>query len=293
VKIQYPGIERSIQSDFAVLRGLLKTAGWLGRLPALDDALDEVRRHVTREADYVQEADAQEEIASGLAGQRDVRVPRVFRELSTRRVLTMERLEGVHAAELLARNPPQEERDRLAALLLGLFFRQTLRIGLFQADPHPGNFLFLPGGGVGLLDFGCTKRLTPELMAGHRRLYGTPLDEPGSEAALSEIYIRAGLFDPGSEDAPARLAGLLRMQRLDSPKYHCDQPFDFSDAAYLREMTDCLSDNLRIGLAHPDFVLYVRTKLGLYSLFHQLGARVSCRRVVREHLLVSPSEERP
>jgi predicted unusual protein kinase regulating ubiquinone biosynthesis (AarF/ABC1/UbiB family) len=281
VKVQYPGIERSIQSDFALLRGLLGAAGWIGRLPALDATLTEVRAHIEREADYLQEAGAQEELARGLADQEDVRVPRVVRELSTRRVLTMERLDGVHAAELLARHPAQAERDRLAERLLDLFFRQTLRIGLFQADPHPGNFLFLQDGGIGLLDFGCTKRLTPELFAGHRDLYLIPADD---EAALTACYVRLGLLDPEAERFPERLAGLLRMQRLDSPKYHRDEPFDFSDATYLREMTECLRDNLRLGLAHPDFVLYVRTKLGLYSLFHQLGARVSCRRALRAHL---------
>ena len=281
VKVQYPGIDRSIRSDFAILRGLLTASGAGARHPELEAALEEVRSHIEQEADYIQEADAIEEFARLLADQEDVKVPRVWRGLSTRRVLTMERLEGLHAADLLRTGPSQQERDRLATRLLELFFLQTLRLGLFQADSHAGNFLFLPDGRIGLVDFGCTKRLDPAFVQEHRRVFSIPLaDEP----ALAELYVQLGLLDPQSKRFGERLALLLRMQRLDTGKYHEDRPFDFGDAAYLREVTACLRDHLRGGLTHPGFVLYVRSKLGLYTLFHQLGARVNCNRAIRVYL---------
>jgi predicted unusual protein kinase regulating ubiquinone biosynthesis (AarF/ABC1/UbiB family) len=281
VKIQYPGIERAIGSDFTLLGGLLRSVELAAHRPQLEAALAEVREHMEQEVDYVREANALETFARSFADQDDVRVPRPVRELSARRVLTMERLEGLHADELLRAGTPQEERDRLATRLLELFFRQTMVLGLFQADLHPGNFLFLPGGRLGLLDLGCVKRLSPAFVRDHRRVF---LLSPGDEDAHAELYVRLGLLTPGEERFEERLALLLRMQHLDVPRYQADQPFDFGDAAAMRELSACLRDALRDGLTHPEFVLYMRAKLGLYSLFHQLGARVRCHRVIRAHL---------
>jgi aarF domain-containing kinase len=280
VKIQYPGIERSIEADFQVLERLLGLAGWSVSHPELTPVLEEVRKHLDEETDYVREADALEEMARGLADDERFRVPRVYRELSTRKVLTMERLDGMHADELLRSGASQEERDRLATWLLELFFFQTMRLGFFQADPHPGNFLFLEDGTIGLLDFGCTKRLDPAFVEAHRQLYWIPVDDV---PALTEAYVRFGLQDPASESYEEQLDLLLRMQRLDAARYHDDHPFDFGDAAPLRELSLCLREQLQAGLAHPEFTLYMRTKLGLYALFHQLGARVCCRRVLEPY----------
>jgi predicted unusual protein kinase regulating ubiquinone biosynthesis (AarF/ABC1/UbiB family) len=274
VKIQYPGIERSIEADFQVLERLLGLAGWSASHPELAPVLEEVRRHLDEETDYVREADALEEMARGLAGDERFRVPRVHRRLSTRKVLTMERLEGMHADELLRSGASQEERDRLATRLLELFFFQTMRLGFFQADPHPGNFLFLEDGTIGLLDFGCTKRLDRAFVDAHQHLYRIPVEDV---SALTEAYERFGLLDPASDRYEKQLELLLLMQRLDAGRYHENRPFDFGDPALLRELSLCLREQLQVGLAHPEFALYMRTKLGLYALFHQLGARVSCR----------------
>ncbi len=281
VKIQYPGIERALASDFAILRGLLRTAPLGDRRPELERAVDEVERHLALETDYRREADALEEFARLLAGDGGFRVPRVYRDLSTGRVLTMELLDGRHAAELLAEGPSQEERDRLATLLLDLFCRQTLAFGLLHADPHPGNFLFLPDGRVGLLDFGCVKRFDPGFPETLRRLLRTPVE---AEAVLVDCYREIGLFNPAAGRAGEQRGFLLALQRLDAGKYHRAGRFDFGDAGYLRELSSLLQNLLRAGLTHPEFVLYIRTKLGLYNLFHQLGARVDCRRVVEPYL---------
>ncbi|MES1245945.1 MAG: AarF/ABC1/UbiB kinase family protein [Acidobacteriota bacterium] len=277
VKIQYPGIDRSIATDFGLLERLLAVSGWSASHPELHPVLEEVRSHMAEETDYVREADAMEEIAGHLEDEDGLRVPRVWRGLSTQRVLTMERLDGLHVEEFLRTGPSQEERDRAATRLLDLFFRQTLGLGLFQADPHPGNFLFLPDGGLGLLDFGCTKRLESGFRTGLRRLFEIPVDD---QAALTGCYVELGILDPGSGRYGEQLALLLAMQRLDAAKYHRAGLFDFGDASFLRALTACLHDQLRGGLAHPDFTLYVRTKLGLYNLFHQLGARIDCRRTL-------------
>jgi hypothetical protein len=109
----------------------------------------------------------------------------------------------------------------------------------------------------------------------------TPVDD---ETALVECYREIGLFDPSTDRAGEQRGLLLTMQRLDATKYHQDRPFDFGDAGYLRALSSLLQDLLRAGLTQPEFVLYIRTKLGLYNLFHQLGARVDCRRIIAPYL---------
>src|SRR5205085_3505389 len=112
VKVQYPGIDRSIDSDFSNLKTMLSTIR-LNReqYGEVWNAVEEVRLHFHREVDYVQEADTIEEFRRLLRDRDDVRIPRVYRDVSTRRVLTMEFIAGKHLRDYLRTKPPQEERD--------------------------------------------------------------------------------------------------------------------------------------------------------------------------------------
>ena len=282
VKVQYPGIERSIDSDFANLKTMLSTIR-LSReqYGEVWDAVEEVRQHFHREVDYVQEADTIDEFRRLLRDRDDVRIPRVYRETSTRRVLTMEYLEGRHLREYLKSRPSQEERDALGDRLLDLFFRQAFDFGLIHADPHPGNYLFLDGGRIGLLDFGCSKKFDRAFIDEHKKLFRIPL---GDGDALERHYRTFGMVDDADPRREEKKAALIRMQRTDIAKYHDDRVFDFGDAAHFREIITSLQDLAKLGLTTSGFVLYVRAKIGLYNLFHQLGARVNCHKVYRKYV---------
>jgi aarF domain-containing kinase len=282
VKVQYPGIDRSIESDFANFRTLLSTIR-LSREQFAEvwEAIEEVRQHFHREVDYVQEADTLEEFRRLLRDREDVVVPRVHRGYSARRVLTMERLDGLHLRDFLRTGPSQELRDRLGGRLLDLFLGQALNLALLHADPHPGNYLFMGDGRIGLLDFGCSKRFAPEFVEEHRRLFALRI---GDREAIAAHFLRGrGAVETGPrwED---KLEALLRMQRLDISKYQEDRAFDFGDTAHLREILSSLQQLARLGLTTPGFVLYVRAKIGIYNLLHDLGARVNCARVLRKVL---------
>lgn len=282
VKVQYPGIERSIASDLANLRGTLETFSLSRRrAPDVWNAVDEVEERLAAEVDYRREADSAELFRKLLAGRDDVAVPRVHRELSSRRVLTLERLDGDHLAAFLKRRPSQDERDALATQLLDLFFLETLRLGLLHADPHPGNFLFLPGGRIGLLDFGCVKGFDAAIREHHRAVYHVA---PGDTAALLALHERFAFYTADDPRRDAKRDALLDMERLDLAKYHDARPFDFGDAAHLRSLTSIMGTFLKLGLTTPSFVYYVRAKLGLYGLFHQMKARVRCQDVVARYL---------
>jgi predicted unusual protein kinase regulating ubiquinone biosynthesis (AarF/ABC1/UbiB family) len=282
VKIQYPGIDRSIESDFANLKTMLSTIR-LSReqYGEVWDAVEEVRSHFHREVDYVQEADTIEEFRRLLRDRDDVRIPRVYRDLSSRRVLTMEFVEGKHLRDYLKAKPAQEERDEIGGRLLDLFFRQAFDFGLLHADPHPGNYLFLEGGRIGLLDFGCSKKFDAAFIKEHRSLFRIPV---GDEQALERHCREFGILVDADPLRGERRAALLRMHRLDIARYHEDRVFDFGESRHYKEVMDGFRELIRLGMTTPGYVLYVRAKMGLYHLFHQLGARINCHKVYRKYV---------
>jgi len=281
VKVQYPGIERSIGSDFANFKALLSTIR-LSREQFAEvwDAVEEVRAHFEREVDYTLEAATIAEFRKLLADREDAVIPAVHPDLSSRRVLTIELLEGRHLPAYLKTKPTPSERDALGERLLDLFLLQSFKLGLLHADPHPGNYLFLEGGRVGLLDFGCAKRFEPAFLAEHRRLIRMRI---GDRAALEAQFRK-----PDDPRWPEKLDALVRMQELDIAKYHEDRAFDFGDAPHLRAILASLQQLTRLGLTTPGFVLYVRAKIGLYNLLHALGARVNCGKLLSRHVREVP-----
>src|SRR5207302_748015 len=138
VKIQYPGIRRAIENDFRLFRTFAKPAQASGHIPKL--AIDEIEKQIVAETDYVREADNIEFLANSLAPLSFVKVPHVFREYSSDKVLTMSLMTGRHLEDFLAQRPSQTLRNQLGAHLFELFYFQLLKIEAFHADPHWGNY---------------------------------------------------------------------------------------------------------------------------------------------------------
>src|SRR5437660_5108344 len=177
VKIQYPCIRRSIENDFRLFRTFSKPAQASGHISK--SAIDEIERQIIAETDYQREADNVDFFAERLAPLSFVRVPHVFRDYSSDKVLTMSLMTGRHLEDFLAQRPSQKLRNQLGAHLFELFYFQLLKIEAFHADPHWGNYLFNDDAGISLVDFGCVKYLRPE----------------------SAAYLRSGFLYPGSTDS--------------------------------------------------------------------------------------------
>src|SRR5713101_4461300 len=163
VKIQYPGIRRAIENDFRLFRSFSKPAQASGHIPK--SAIDEIEQQIIAETDYQREADNIEFLADRLAPLSFVKVPRVLREYSSDKVLTMSLMTGRHLEDFLAQRPSQKLRNQLGADLFELFYFQVLKIEALHADPHWGNYLFNDDGGISLVDFGCVKYLSHEAAA--------------------------------------------------------------------------------------------------------------------------------
>jgi ubiquinone biosynthesis protein len=162
VKVQKPSIDNDIELDLAILNNLARIA--VKRLDSpLVQNIDEV---VTRfsdtlrdELDYVREGHNAERFAHQLGNKAGVKAPRIYWALTTKRVLTMERINGVKITDLRAISIIDVDRKRLAPDLANLIVRQIFDFGFFHADPHPGNFFIQPNGTIGVIDFGMVGTL--------------------------------------------------------------------------------------------------------------------------------------
>ncbi|MET0911423.1 MAG: AarF/UbiB family protein [Ilumatobacteraceae bacterium] len=164
VKVQRPDIEALIERDLAalaLLANLAQRRTMFGQGIRSGELLAQFAKGLREELDFRREADAMSEMAALLGDRSAVRVPTVYRELSSRRVLVQERFDGVTVADIGRLDAATVDRPALADELLRATVDQVMRIGMFHADPHPGNVFVLTGGELGLIDFGAVGRLDP------------------------------------------------------------------------------------------------------------------------------------
>src|SRR6266849_4619924 len=163
VKVQYPGIARTITSDVKNVALLRRVAAAAFKGLDTRSLIDELGERLREEVDYLQEAENQELFARYYEDHPVIHVPHVVTELSTARVLTSELVAGARFDEVLTWN--QRERDMAAETINRFVSRSLYRLHAFNGDPHPGNYLFHGRGRVTFLDFGLTKRFSAEDLA--------------------------------------------------------------------------------------------------------------------------------
>lgn len=210
VKVQRPGIDESVRVDLSVLEELghvVQTRTTWGSEYHVEDLVDEFSARLREELDYRIEARNAHAIAATMPGDAHIRVPFVYDELSTSRVLVMEWLDGASVREVDWSGVRAADRVKLADSLLRTFLEQMLQEGVFHADPHPGNVMLLSDGRLALIDFGAAGRLDPvqqsalrELMAGVSRRDADAV----VQAVLQVASLRRGVDVNDFERALAR-----------------------------------------------------------------------------------------
>lgn len=281
VKVQYPGIASSISSDLDMLATMLRTLGGdlLPRRELVDQVMAEIAAKLAEELDYGHEA-AQLAWFAEHARLPGIAVPAVMAHASSRRVLTMQHLEGLHLDRWLATGPAQEERNRFGQLLFDWFCYSFFELGRINADPHPGNFLLMPDGRLGLLDFGCTRAISEDFRASLRKGWGAALKAGPAMACpeLRTMYVEWQLIDASMDQhvferelMPA-IAPFLAWQ-LD-PFRHTH--FDFAARPRLPR-ADPAHARLLSGATRgmpPDLPYFERAYMGVMHLLKSLGATV-------------------
>jgi predicted unusual protein kinase regulating ubiquinone biosynthesis (AarF/ABC1/UbiB family) len=166
VKVQHPGVAEAVEGD---LRDLGLVAPIVKRLaPGLDAGalLSEIRERISDELDYEVEAQHQRRLERLFRGHPHVRLPRVHTDLSTRRVLVTEYVEGLRSDEI--KQLGDAERDRIGEIAFRFYFGLVWRDGAVAGDPHPDNCVLCPDGRLCLLDFGLLRGLDAGYLEGER-----------------------------------------------------------------------------------------------------------------------------
>jgi predicted unusual protein kinase regulating ubiquinone biosynthesis (AarF/ABC1/UbiB family) len=270
VKIQYPGIARTICADLRNLRILLQpmclTSDWQDTL----DKLADIEQMLLMETNYVQEANFGRQARLLFTDADQIVIPRVYDAYSTKRVLTTDYLTGCHLNEFLAGNPSQEERDRFTTLVTGATLRVYCRLHWFLSDPHPGNFIFMKDGRLGMIDFGCTRIMTDEEWLLICELEKATMER--DEATFSRITAKACLFDDPEEMEPERLEIVRRGVYWNMEPWLEEGLFDFGDRAFFMRGIDNLVEMTRKR--------YTRgSPLYLWSNRFVFGGRAFCYRL--------------
>ncbi len=282
VKVQHPGIERAVRADLANARVL---QGFIGvMLPKGVDpkrAMEDLVARFTEELDYVLEAERQRFFSKLHAGDPHIRIPGVVDACSSRRVLTSELVSGRSLDEVAADSP--EQRAHAARVLWRFVFKGNLVGGMFNADPHPGNYVFHEDGSISFLDFGCVQAIQGERQTQARALHVAALE--GDEAAFSRSAKKL-LRTKGGRYEEAALAYSRRcFEPLFSSPYRLDR-------AWVAELVDELGEMRKLVIARdkslvplPEGMLFMnRLQFGFYSVLARLDVEVDYAAVERDFL---------
>jgi len=282
IKVQYPGVRASIDSDIDNVATLLRLPGLVPREIDLAPMLNEAKRQLHQEADYRSEARHLSAFRKLLAGSDVFRLPEILADLSTSQVLAMSYLEGEPIDALT--DAPQALRDHVAAQLIDLVLRELFAFGLMQTDPNLANYRFdRASDRIVLLDFGAVMAIDPALARDFRRLLNAALD--GDRAATRAAMLQVGYFDTAT--APRHQAHIMEMFDAAMAPLRQAEPFDFGAAGLVEMLRDMgLAMGAEADLAHvpPPAALFLHRKIGgIYLLAAKLKARVALRPMVERY----------
>ena len=288
IKVQYPGVAQSIDSDVDNVATLLRVSGLLPKELDIAPLLKAAKEQLHEEADYRREGEQMQLYAARLADTDGFVVPELDEELTRDRVLVMSFEEGVAIESLTGE--PQDLRDEVFERCIRLVARELFEFGVMQTDPNFANFRYRRGengaaGQVVLLDFGATRAVAPDVQQAYRKLLQAGL-AADSDGIKSEA-IAAGFMGPAViERHPERVE---RMIDIIVGEMSEDAPFDFGDRSFvplLRDEGMAIAKDRETWHLPPAETLFVQRKIsGTALLGARLEARVNVRRVVEDTLL--------
>jgi predicted unusual protein kinase regulating ubiquinone biosynthesis (AarF/ABC1/UbiB family) len=289
IKIQYPGVDRSISSDVDNLGVLLRLARLLPVELELRPILEEIKRELKREADYGREANNTERYRVLVADDPSVLVPRVHRDLSTRRILATDRVYARPIEDLRSPEHAQELRDRVGERLIRVVLRELYQFRFMQTDPNFANYLFDPAKErIVLLDFGSVRRFTRKFTEIYRRFIVSAVE--GDRDRLFEVARELG-FLRGNERTTA-LETFSRLCTLLIEPLRTRGSYDFagSDLAARARETSLEALSREFLPQPPPETLFLHRKLGgSFLLLAHIGARVDCHALYEEYVRVLPT----
>lgn len=276
IKVQYPGVAESIDSDVDNVATLLRVSGLLPRGLDIAPLLDEAKRQLAEEADYTREGEQMRAYAARLDGDARYVVPTLEPELTTRNVLAMSFVEG-QAIETLE-GASQDARDAAMTALVTLVLRELFEFGVMQTDPNFANYRWqADSGALVLLDFGATRGVPAETADAYRRLIEAGLAR--DRDMIREVAVETGFI--GVDAARAHRGAVDRIIAAIDAVLNRPGAFDFGDRAFVpvvrEEAKAMIADRDTWHLPHVETLFVQRKVSGTALLAARLKARVDVR----------------
>lgn len=282
LKIQYPGVRDSIDSDVANVATLLRLSGLLPKGIDMQPLLEEARQQLHQEADYELEAQWLQRYGELLADDPDIILPAVHSDLTTADILAMTYVTGTPVEAM--QQAPQDERNRIAQLLLDLFFRELFEFQMVQTDPNFANYLYdSQNKQLVLLDFGATRTYPDTIVNAYQQLLQAAQDN--DRDGITEAATQIGFFQDYIK--PEQQEAVLDLFTLATDPLRYDGAYDFGHSTLAEKIrSGGMSLSMEQDYWHtpPADALFLHRKLaGLYLLFARLGVQLDVAALFRPY----------
>ncbi|MEM8979924.1 MAG: AarF/ABC1/UbiB kinase family protein [Pseudomonadota bacterium] len=285
IKVQYPGVAQSIDSDVANVAALVKLSGLIPKGFEIDPYIEEARKQLHEETDYLREAEHLNTFRRLLRGADRYELPEVHEDFTVSSILTMSFIDS-QPLEKVA-DLDETLRNQISGDLVTLVLRELFEFGIVQSDPNFANFRFNPRTQrLVLLDFGATRAIDAGIAEAYRALLlaGLAQDMPRAQSAAE----RLGLWDDTTD--PQHIAQLTDMMRVVFEAVR-EGIYDFSDPTLTRYMNTqgmALAESGFVPPSVPIDVPFVQRKLaGVFLIAANLKARLDLQQIIRSQLELS------
>jgi len=281
VKVQYPGVDETVEQDLSNIKALLQVFQMIGR-DVMQQKIDnrevyqELEERLHEELDYVNEAKNIALFQKMFADDPEVMIPEVYPEYCSRRVLTMSRIDGYPLADILKPGIDQSTKDWVALKYFRVTWRQIFEFGTLHTDPHPGNYLVSFHPRLALLDFGSIRVFPEQIRRGYHGLAEAMLADDAP--AMAANLVRLGFLDRGDDPEP-----MIRIMRLIFEPVLVDRKYDPRKYDVLERGMQIATIGIenRLFKAPGHRVFLARALIGLDAYLKQLGTVANWHRVFR------------
>lgn len=282
VKVQYPGVEKTVEQDLRNLKMLLMTLQAIGR-DVMRQKIDcnavyqELEERLREELDYVREARNMTEFGHLLADDPEIMIPSVVKELSSRRVLTMTYLDGYPLADAMGPEVDLELRTWVAHKAHAMVWRQILEFGVLHTDFHPGNYVVSYHPRLGILDFGSIRRFAPAVRKAYLKVARGIVDL--DDRAIGIGMQQLGWIERGQDPAPmVEIIHVLFEPMMVEREF---DPAEYDSVAKATRVGEIAFEHrLYNSPAHSVFLL--RALIGLEGIMRRLAVKANYREIFRE-----------
>lgn len=280
IKVQFPGVKQSIDSDLATLKFIMKTSGMLPENFPLEHYLSQCGDLLKRETNYELEAENINLFSGFLNGSKVIHVPKVYNKLSTDQTLTMSFLEGRELSNIMEFD--QSARDEISLNLIELLFNEIFNFKMVQTDPNLANFLLTRGGkSICILDFGACCRVSEDTYRLYKELLSVAL-------SLDLNCIKSFLQEKNFIPQETSMAGTKFLENIISVTINelsKDETFDFQKSKVfqliVQENLNLYFDLIPSSVLGSDFIFIQRKIFGLILFFRSIGTKLPLLKILK------------